>query len=636
MENLLFAPKDEDIVKDVISDYLKRKENRRAVEIDWLQNINFLVGNQYVNILPSGESFIDEPENAYESKEVFNHIAPIVESRLAKLNKVKPSVAVRPASPSEKDREIARVTKAVIDACSDDMNLSSLIKEATVWSEVTGTGFYKVSVSGSDNGFSVKKESEESEGGATLREIEVGVKNKIVCEGEQDEGVKVNVSVVSPFEIYPSSESASSIDELKSIIHARAIPVSDAERIYNLSGLKGETIKSMTLDFGTAGSKRSSFNRTSVIEVDNEDFVLVIERYTKCGANGSPTLEIVVGDRLVYNGEMPFGVYPFVRQISSLNLGSFWGASIITRCIPVQRAYNAVKNRKIDYLSRLTTGVVCVEEGSVDVDDFVYDGLKPGKVVVYRSGSASPRLMDTPSLPPELSREEDRLLNELITLTGVSELMRNSMLPNSVTSGTAINLLTEADDNRLSVPAENIRNSALVLIKLILKIFKNVVSEERISRLYDERGKVQLFYWKGTDLRSEDIVLDTENELSSGITSRRQMVLDLLKMGLFNGENGKIDAKDKAKILEMIGFGNYEASADLTEMHLTRAREENLSGDFLVLEVDDHEAHIVEHTKLVLDLARANENDEKCERAIMHIREHKAFMRVGRMKDASI
>lgn len=613
-------------VQEILNDYTKRKEARRAYEQSWLLNINFLMGNQYSCVLPSGEISEVEPASSYESREVFNHIAPIVESRLAKLGKVRPTVAVRPASGSEKDREVARLTKAVIDAFGAEINLSNLIKKATVWSEVTGTSFYKVVLENeAKTGFEAKQQQENAESGDGVNDGSAPL--NATGQKEDNAGLKLKVVVVSPFEIFPADQSEENLDLNPSIIHARAIPRVQAEEMYGVSGLKGESVNSVSLDhFSCASFGSGKSNALKLFEREKEDQVLVIERYTKGVGSRPGKLEIVVGDRLVYDGEMLFSEYPFVRQISFNVLGSFWGGSIIDRCIPVQRAYNAVKNRKIDYLSRLTTGVTVVEEGSVDVDELAEEGLKPGKVVVYRAGSVAPRVMDSPSLPPELSKEEDRLLNELITLTGVSELMRNSMLPSNVTSGTAINLLTEADDNRLSVAAEQIRESVLNLTRLVLGVFKNEVSEERISRLYDNKGKVQLFYWKGSDLKAEDIVLDTENELSSSSSQRRQMVIDLLKMGLFNGENGVISNVDKSKILDMIGFGSYDGAYSLTEEHQTRAKEENLSGEFMVLEVDDHNVHISEHTKRAIELSMAKENPSLVERIIMHIREHKAFM----------
>lgn len=578
---------EEEIVSEIKNDYLSRKEEKRAFEQSWLLNINFLIGNQYSYILPNGEIGEMGRSFAHESREVFNHIAPIIDSRLAKLSKIRPKMAVRPASNTTEDEESAKLSEAVLEATESELCVPELIKNATLWSEVTGTAFYKV----------------------------------MPGDGE---ALPVDVDIVSPFEIFPFSSSIERLEDNPSIIHAKAISREDAESIYGLTGLVGEEISSMSLDFGTSGVFTSgTSNVMKLAENIKKDQVLVIERYFKqTDSLNKGRLQVVVGDNLVYDGAIPFGEYPFIKQVSAPTIGSFWGTSIIDRCIPVQRAYNAIKNRKIEYLARFSAGVLAVEEGSVDTEALEDEGLPPGKVVVYRAGSSAPRFMEGFNIPSDFSYEEERLLNELITLTGVSELMRNSLLPTNVTSGTAINLLTEADNTRLAVPAENIRHAILNLSKKIIKIYKENVKNTHISRCYRDNG-VKLFYWKGSDLCAFDVILDTANELADSVSERRNMVMELYKAGLFTNEDGKLDARAKSKILDMIGFGSFEGVQDLTDLHLDKARRENISsGGIMVLEVDDHALHIKEHTKHLLEKEL---NKEDCEKLIMHIREHKFF-----------
>ncbi len=66
---------------------------------------------------------------------------------------------------------------------------------------------------------------------------------------------------------------------------------------------------------------------------------------------------------------------------------------LVARLIPLQRAYNAIKNRKYEFLNRFATGILVVEDGSVDVDELQEEGLAPGKVIVYRQGSVPPTLL---------------------------------------------------------------------------------------------------------------------------------------------------------------------------------------------------------------------------------------------------
>ena len=54
--------------------------------------------------------------------------------------------------------------------------------------------------------------------------------------------------------------------------------------------------------------------------------------------------------------------------------GAFFGTCVVDRMIPLQRAYNAVRNRKHEFLNRLTMGVVAVEDGSVDAEALAEEG----------------------------------------------------------------------------------------------------------------------------------------------------------------------------------------------------------------------------------------------------------------------
>lgn len=586
---------EKEIVANILSDYNSRAIEKRPYVDQWLLNLNFLRGNQYVYVSNSGKLKEEGKVYPYESKEVFNHIAPIIESRLAKLEKVRPSIAVRPSSTSEADRATATLSKKVLDSVFDDIAISTILKNASVWSEVAGSVFYKV---GFDKNYST---------------------------------VGLNIDVISPFEIFPESASYQEIDDNPSIIHAKYIDVNVAKELYNLPDIVGEEVTEFSFDNLTASLSAgyddgASFLKSAVGVKTNR--VLVIEKYTKptiALPNGK--LEIVVANRLVYSGDLPFGEYPFIKQVSGLNLGSFWGVSVIERCIPVQRAYNAVKNRKLEYLSRLSSGVLAVEEGSVDLDELESEGLAPGKILVYRNGSTRPTFMDGFSIPPEFNREEERLLDELNVLAGVSDLMRSSVLPSNVTSGKAISELAGADDTRLSVTAEHIRNSLLLLAKLSLRVIKQMVKGETLSKISDNKGNVEVFYWSASSLKAEDIVLDTLNELSDNLTSRRATAMELFKLGIFLNKDGKMDDRTRVKFLEIMGLGNFESGQDIAESHINRAKAENITEkDLVVLEIDDHELHIAEHTRYIL------ENDlteDRVEKLLEHIRMHKTMEKVG-------
>lgn len=60
---------------------------------------------------------------------------------------------------------------------------------------------------------------------------------------------------------------------------------------------------------------------------------------------------------------------------------------------PFQKAYNQIKNKELEYINRLTNGVLCVEDGSVDIDELQEDGISTnGQIIVYRQGAEEPRV----------------------------------------------------------------------------------------------------------------------------------------------------------------------------------------------------------------------------------------------------
>lgn len=164
---------------------------------------------------------------------------------------------------------------------------------------------------------------------------------------------------VPPFEIYPDSLYAAPA-EVRSLIHARCVA---AEEVYRLYGKR------------VAGGDVEVFGGGMGSAAVRHDAVTVIERYelpSEAFPNGR--LVTVGGGELLYYGELPYingengkRAFPFVRQACRDTAGCFFGTSVVERLDPPsQRAYNAVKNRKHEFLNRLSLGVLNVESARWD------------------------------------------------------------------------------------------------------------------------------------------------------------------------------------------------------------------------------------------------------------------------------
>lgn len=609
--------KEKKLVEEITQDFKNRQQEKKPFEAQWQLNMNFIMGNQYCGLGYNSQIEDYDKQFFWQQREVFNHIATITETRLAKLQKVRPKMTVVPTSNDEADIKTAKLSKKIVNSIYNKEEMSKMISNATKWSEMAGSAFYKV-VWDSNIGNTIAKED-------NGKNLKMG---------------DVTICVCSPFEIFPDSVNCESIDDCKSIIHARAYHIDDIEAIWG-KRVQGEDINVFSLESNSApglGGLGYLGTATKVINTKKENHAVVIERYERPSTlypNGR--LDIVAGGELLYSGELPYinGVsgersFPFVRQVCLEQAGCFWGGTIIERIIPVQRAYNAIKNRKHEFLNRLSMGILTVEDGSVDVDNLEEEGLSPGKILVYRQGSNAPSYMTNNHVPADFNGEEEKLLNEFKVISGVSDLM-NSTLAYNNTSGVALQMLIEQDETRLSVTSDNIKFAIKEVARHILRLYKQFASVPRLLKIVGEHGDLEMMFFSASDITSDDIAFETDSEINESLAQRRSMVFDLLKAGLLHDEDGKLSNRMRIKALELLGFGVWENSQDIAELHQKRASSENakfLMGDFPeVKEIDDHELHIQEHTAFMLSGEYEKRSNPKIEEKMLeHIRNHKKFM----------
>ena len=607
--------KEEKLVKETIDDFRDRAEKRKSFDLIWQLNMNFLMGNQYCNVGYGGQLEDQDRQFFWQEREVFNHVAPIYDVRFAKLSKIKPDVNIIPATNDERDKQTAKVSKKIYQYVKNKLDIDKKVNQAIKWSEVCGTAFYKI---GWNAGLGTIVGKDE--------------------EGKKIKSGDVEISVVSPFEIYPDSSVCENLEECQSIIHAKALTTAQIKSMYGVT-VKGDRVNTYSLDNATESVGGLGFNGTvsKIIECTKDDSAIVIEKYERPSVEyPEGRLIIVAGDKLVYEGELPYfhgqdkeRDFPFIRQTSIEEPGCFWGTSVIERLIPVQRAFNAVKNRKHEFINRLSLGVLSVEDGSVDLDNLEDEGLCPGKVLVYRQGATEPKYLQSESIPTGLSDEEKELGEEFNKISGINELLSTDTLSTNM-SGVALELLIKQDETRLNAPVESIRIATVEIAKKILQLYKQFALFPRLAKIVGENGQIEMFYFSSSDITSEDIIIENQTDGLQTVTQRRDMLLRLLDKGLLVDENGSLSNRMKNKIMEMLGLGIWENAQDINELHIKKADNENLKMldgvNCDVSEIDEHDLHINEHIAFMLgeDFEKAKDKDKKIEKLLLeHIRLHK-------------
>ncbi len=604
------ALREKKLVAEIIADFESRREQRRSVENGWILNMNFFSGNQYCDVSPFGGVEQEDARFYWQSRRVFNHIAPTIESRMAKLEKVRPALRVRAFSDEDSDLKAAKLATGVLKYVQERIDFSQIVSRVTTWSEVCGSAFYKVAWN--------------EQGG---RQVAVDEQGAPIFEGE------VQVSVVSPFEIFPDKLHAENWEDVDSLIHAKVVSAGYIFENFGVA-LKGEELSQVAaFSYSQPTAGKLPLADGGAVYTTEENAVILIERYTRpCTAFPKGRVEIVAGDRLLFEGDLPYQNgergerdFPFVKQDCMRLPGAFFGASIVDRLIPVQRAYNAVRNRKHEFLNRLSMGVLTVEDGAVDVDELAEEGLLPGKVLVYRQGGKAPEMLDCGKMPTEFAAEEEWLEKEFALISGVSDLSQNST-PARVTSATGLQLLLEQDEARLSATIFNVERAMKAVARQVLRLYRQCAGNARLMTLTGENKKTHVYYFNASELAVSDVQFEAA-EVNSP-EEKREILLKLYEAGILTDGEGKLTVENKNRILEAFGFGSFENARDISSLHIGKAAEENLDLKTQAAEVDefdDHLLHINEHTRFLLSSeykAMKNKAQVKA-RVLEHIAVHK-------------
>ncbi len=600
--------RDAKLAQEITEDFNRRREERRSVENGWLLNMQFLSGNQYCDVSPFGGLEAENKQFYWQTRRVFNHIAPTVDSRLAKLEKMRPVLTVRAFSDEDGDLKAAKLATGVLKYVQDRIGFGEIVSKATAWAETCGSVFYKVLW-------------DENAG----RKVAVDENGQGIFEGE------VRVCVVPPFEIYPDKLYAEGLDEVESLIHARIVPLSYVFEKFGVE-VDGAPRETLGVNYGQTVAENRFFGGSEA-PTNQENAVLLIERYSvPSGEYPNGKLEIVAGGKLLFEGELPYQngerrerALPFVKQDCLHLSGSFFGVSVIDRLIPVQRAYNAVRNRKHEFLNRVSMGVLTVEDGSVDTDELSEEGLLPGKVLVYRQGGKAPEMLDCGNVPAEFAAEEEWLEKEFSLISGVSDLSQSST-PARVTSATGLQLLLAQDESRLSVTMGSIQRAMKEIGKQILRLYRQFAGSARLMTLTGENKKTQVYYFNAGDLAVNDVQFQAQD--ASTPEEKQAVLLRLYEAGVLTDGDGKLTTESKNRILEAFGFGSFENARDISALHIAKAGEENLlmkERDVDCDSYDDHALHITEHTRFLLsaEFKKSSNSKDLKGRYTAHLNEHK-------------
>lgn len=551
---------DNEKIAYVKQEYERRRIERLYFELKWQLNMAFIEGEQYQYISNITNDLVEYPTLLKaQEREAYNHILPIYTTRLAKLSRLNLVFKARPATNDKDDVNNAYITTKILEKWIEDNKLNKAQGNANAWMEATGTAIYK-----------------------NIWNFSKGQRLGLTPEGTYIKEGDVENCVCSPFEIFPDSSYHADIEYCKSIIHARAV---DVDYIYDNFGvdLPGEKLNVFASGLNIM---QNMTNQLRGSDTKKKDDVIMLYEFYEIPTKDYPEGRLLICcdnyDKLLYEGDLPYinaeynnRELPFKMQRAIIRPGYFWGKSIVDSLIPVQRRYNAIKNRMTEYLKTVAVGITIVDEATAELNNLESEGIAPGDMILYNKSDSTqvPTFMQTPSLPNEFFNQESADLSNFSKMSGVSEISRDSSAPTGVESGKALTVLNEQDETRLSLTARQIQDCMLEVAKQTMYLYKQFADQQRVLRIVGKGNAIKTLFWNKNTITAEDIVIEGVARISETLTQRRNLVLELLQLGLFRNEAGIVD---DSRILEMIEFGDTDVSLDTTRLQKIKSNEENI------------------------------------------------------------
>lgn len=272
------------------------------------------------------------------------------------------------------------------------------------------------------------------------------------------DGKEIQPTLISPFNFF-IDPSATTLDEAEYCIYASYVNVGQLIKKY--PNAREELIKQKQ----TPNEENLVFGRDTGTLNNNQ--VLVLETYIKDYSmenfeeeeNGEkvtkskmkyPNLRriIVGGDVLLEDKPNPYednGKFPFVVLKDYDLPNQFWGVGDVQHIMKPQKYMDSLLNTVLDNAKNMGNGMWVIDKNSgIDTSTLTN---RPGLILKKNPNSEVARLTP-PQLPSYLLNTYQTIMENIEKITGVNETTRG-FRPNSITSGSALQTLTENSQGRI-------------------------------------------------------------------------------------------------------------------------------------------------------------------------------------------
>lgn len=563
------TPEEAKLAAKINNLYSTKRYAKRAYEKTWFMTHAFIVGQQWIAYNDYSRQFITNVKvPSYRVRLVDNKMLGAWEKRNTKILRSKPIVKFIPATHEDDDVARARHKEKVMEAEARRTRLEEIDHELVRWATKTGTAFYKIwwdRNSGQKIPITSMTVVQNVEDPMTPMTI---VESPVLDEkGEQvfEYMGNVAVEVCSPFEIDVDPQATAS-KQPQWIMQSNLMP---REWIRENFPEKGKFVPKSSMDENTYYSRRMrdvvgilGYSSESASARDMDADVALYQEYYEHPSKNYPNGRMIVmaGGVILFDGEYLDSVHwhPFVAMRDVTVDGRFWGMSIMEQAIPLQKAKNKLLSQAIEDHNLCTRPKVRCPNGA-NIKKATFDS-EPGEIVFFNPQQGmGPEYMSRPMEHLASYEHLHKYLQlGLDDVTGQHEVARGR-IPPGVESGVAIEMLQEAEEDRLEGTIHSFVSAKKELAVRWMKLIKRYWTENRLINVVGEGESPETFWFAGEDVEGEDPHADYYNvdmqigsALSLSKSARQARLISLVNAGLLDRQ------RDQRTILNYLDLGLSE------------------------------------------------------------------------------
>jgi len=536
-----------------------------------------------------------------------NLILPNIQNRLARLCKNPPRYDVRPNSPSEDDKEAARLSLKTLTNVMDRERYNEKRIENAMWMQQAGYSWIKV-------GWDPEK-------GRKIAYQDDDGSNDFEYEGD------IYLEVTSPLEVFVDPM-ARSMQDCAWLVHTKVRTLSYFRNSYD----KGYQVKAEGPYLNNIANLlriNSMTNRSGTMEsqMQMKDCAIEIAYYekpTKKFPNGR--LIITAGGILLAYKPLPIDEIPFIKFDDVKVGGKFHSESLITHLRPIQDQLNRILRRKAEYANKGLALKYMAAKGHGLHEEALNDTTE---VMEYNhvEGTPAPTKIDLPVMPQYVFQEDDTLKQAFNEIIGLGESSHGQLESASIPA-IGMQLLVEQDETRIGVVVESNENSHADVARVILKFAGRYYQTPRVLKENGKNGEYLFTEVTAEKLReSYDVICIRGSTLPGSKAAKRQDLMNLYNQGLLGDPT---DPSVRSRLLEAMEYGDLATVWEdlaVDSQQVERSIEQIEQGIAPPIDPDDnHQMHFEKKNRLRKSQKFLTYSPQVQELLKANIQVHKSFL----------